>query len=157
MIKFPQDWKKCLAFFFALESTCSMLHACAYAVQQRKLSLDSERLFRNKKKKYVLILCLQFKTKIMTNLVSDLFILLSVHPMWGKDGVGQDSHINMTGMLVGKLELNPVDQHNLDIAQTRLRLYSVTPYKEDHTGSKGICENFIRYFFSHNPERNLCE
>ena len=24
----------------------------------------------------------------MTNLVSDLFILLSVHPMWGKDGVG---------------------------------------------------------------------
>ena len=24
----------------------------------------------------------------MTNLVSDLFILLSVHPMWGEDGVG---------------------------------------------------------------------
>ena len=24
----------------------------------------------------------------MTNIVSDLFILLSVRPMWGKDGVG---------------------------------------------------------------------
>ena len=28
-----------------------------------------------------------FETK-MTNLVSDLFILLSVHPLWGKDVVG---------------------------------------------------------------------
>ena len=49
----------------------------------------------------------------------------------------------MKGMLVGKLELNPVEENNLDIAQARLRIYSVTPYKEDHPRSKGICEIFI--------------
>ena len=65
-----------------------------------------------------------FETK-MTNLVSDLFILLSVHSMWGR--MGKDSHINITGMLVGKLEFkNLVKDNNMDIAQARLRLYSVT-------------------------------
>ena len=41
-----------------------------------------------KKEKISLNFCLlkNFETK-MTNLVSDLFILRSVHPMWGKDGV----------------------------------------------------------------------
>ena len=43
--------------------------------------------------------------------------------MWVNNGVGWDSHINMTGMLVGKLELNPVEENNLDIAQARLRIY----------------------------------
>ena len=52
----------------------------------------------------------------MTNLVSDLFILLSVHPMWGKDGVGSDSY-QYEEMLVGKLDwLNPVEENNLDIS-----------------------------------------
>ena len=30
LIKFSQNWKKCLAFFLVLESTCGMLHACAH-------------------------------------------------------------------------------------------------------------------------------
>ena len=53
----------------------------------------------------------------MTNLVSDLFLLLSV-----------PSHINSTGMLVRKLEFkNLVKENNMDIlCQARLRLYSVT-------------------------------
>ena len=55
----------------------------------------------------------------------------------------------MKGMLVGKLELNPVEENNLDIAQARLRIYSVTPYKEDHTCSKRICKFLFSYFFSH--------
>ena len=29
LIKFSQDWNRYLAFFLVLESTCSMLHACA--------------------------------------------------------------------------------------------------------------------------------
>ena len=28
--------------------------------------------------------------------------------------MGQDSHINITGILVGELELNPVKENNLD-------------------------------------------
>ena len=45
----------------------------------------------------------------------------------------------MTGMLVGKLEFkNLLKVNNMDIAQARLRLYSVT-HEEDHTRSKGIC------------------
>ena len=55
----------------------------------------------------------------------------------------------MLGILVGKLELNPIEENNLDIAQARLRIYSVTPYKEDHTCSKRICKFLFRYFFSH--------
>ena len=60
--------------------------ACMHA---RKLSLDNEKLFEKKKKKIRFNFCLlkNFETK-MTNLVSDLFILLSVHPLWGKDVVG---------------------------------------------------------------------
>ena len=103
-----------------------------------------------KKEKIRFNFCLlkNWETK-MTNLVSDLFILLSVYPMWGKDVVGQDSHINMTELLVGKLELKPVEENNLDIAQASLRIYSMTPYKEDHTCSKSICKFLFRYFFSH--------
>ena len=59
-------------------------------MRARKLSLDNEKLFEKKKRKYVLIFVFwkhDFETK-MTNLVSDLFILLSVHPLWGKDVVG---------------------------------------------------------------------
>ena len=55
----------------------------------------------------------------------------------------------MLGILVGKLELNPIEENNLDIAQARLRIYSVNPYKEDHTCSKRICKFLFRYFFSH--------
>lgn len=55
----------------------------------------------------------------------------------------------MTGMIVGKLELSPVEENNLGIAQVRLKIYSVTPYKEDHTRSKGILKFLCRYFFSH--------
>ena len=45
--------------------------------------------------------------------------------MWGR--MGYDSHINTTRMLVGKLEFkNLVKENNMGIAQTRLRLYSVT-------------------------------
>ena len=41
--------------------------------------------------------------------------------------MGKDSHINMTEMLVGKLEFkNLVKENNMDIAQARRRLYSVT-------------------------------
>ena len=62
-------------------------------------------------------------------------------------------------MLVGKLELNPVEENNLDIAQARLRIYSVAPYEEDHTGSKGICKLLFMYFFSHTilSETFLCK
>ena len=41
--------------------------------------------------------------------------------------MGKESHINMTEMLVGKLEFkNLVKENNMDIAQARRRLYSVT-------------------------------
>ena len=56
LIKFSQDWKRCLAFFLVLESTCGMLHACARKEAQPRLS---ERLFGDKKKKYLLILCFE--------------------------------------------------------------------------------------------------
>ena len=36
----------------------------------------------------------------------------------------------MLGILVGKLELNPIEENNLDIAQARLRIYSVTLIKK---------------------------
>ena len=43
----------------------------------------------------------------------------------GEDGVGLPYQYN--GMLVGKLEFkNLVKDNNMDIAQARLRLYSVT-------------------------------
>ena len=41
----------------------------------------------------------------MTNLVSDLFILLSVHPLWGEDGVALPYQYDGAGMLVGKLRI----------------------------------------------------
>ena len=50
-----------------------------------KVSLDNE--FGNLKKRLNFCLLKNFERKI-TNLVSDLFILLSVHPAWGEDGVG---------------------------------------------------------------------
>ena len=57
---------------------------------------QSENVWKKKEKiRFNFCLLKNFETK-MTNLVSDLFILLSVHPMWGKDVVGWDSHINMT-------------------------------------------------------------
>ena len=69
-----------------------------------------------KKKRLNFCLLKNFETK-MTNLVSDLFLLLSV-----------PSHINSTGMLVRKLEFKSlVKENNMDIlCQARLRLYSVT-------------------------------
>ena len=36
----------------------------------------------------------------------------------------------MTGMIVGKLELSPVEENNLDIAQVRLKIYSVPLIKK---------------------------
>ena len=84
LIKFSQDWNRYLAFFLVLESTCSMLHACAQGS-----SASTMRKCLEKKEKIPFNFCLlkNFETK-MTNLVSDLFILLSVHPLWGKDVVG---------------------------------------------------------------------
>ena len=58
---------------------------------------------------------------------------------WGRVGLSYQYH----GDPRREISINPVEANNLDIAQARLRIYSVTPYKEDHTRSKGICEIFI--------------
>ena len=85
LIKFCQDWKTYLAFFLVLESTCGMLHECA----QGSSASTMRKCLKRKKEKIRSNFCFlkNFETK-RTNLVSDLFILLSVHPMWGKDLVG---------------------------------------------------------------------
>ena len=61
----------------------------------------------------------------MTNLVSDLFILLSVYPMWGEDGVGLPYQYDRDARRKIRIQ-NLVKENNMDIAQARLRLYSVT-------------------------------
>ena len=83
LIKFSQDWKRYLAFLVS-ESTYGMLHACA---QESSASTMRNCLKKKKKIRFIFCLLKNFETK-MTNLVSDLFILLSVHPLWGKDVVG---------------------------------------------------------------------
>ena len=85
LIKFSQDWKRYLAFFLVSENTYGMLHACT----QESSASTMRNCLKKKKKKIRFNFCLlkNFETK-MTNLVSDLFILLSVHPLWGKDVVG---------------------------------------------------------------------
>ena len=74
-----------------------------------------------KKKIKRLNFCLlkNFETK-MTNLT---LCSSSVGGGWGRTPM----HIHMTGMLVGKLEFKNLAVENImDIAQARLRLYSVT-------------------------------
>ena len=58
--------------------------ACRDCSEGRSASTTSLKI---KKKRLNFCFLKNFETK-MTNLVSDLFILLSVHPMWGEDGVG---------------------------------------------------------------------
>ena len=67
-----------------------------------------------------------FETK-MTTLVPahDLFILLSVHPMWGEDGVGLPYQYNGDARRKIRIQ-NLVKENNMGIAQARLRLHSVT-------------------------------
>ena len=85
LIKFSQDWKRYLAFFLVSESTYGMLHA--YPQQGSSASTMRKCLKKKEKIRFNFCLLKNFETKL-TNLVSDLFILLSVHPMWRKDVVG---------------------------------------------------------------------
>ena len=102
------------AFFNCFQKACVICCMLACMNCSIKVSLNNE--FGNQKKRLNSCLLKNFETKI-TNLVSDLFILGRI-PTTIRQGRSSENQ-NLKTLLRNK-------ENNTDIAQARLRLYSVT-------------------------------